>query len=135
MSLLPVAEQNWLADMDRAEVQTFATGDGSYIHLISAFNALDSSLRGRATTDSQGAISLAELNAAERGQLAEKLRSVAEAARDFESVLLIYAAYNEYIFSTPHDRLGDKQEVERFSQINQGNFAPHGDLRFIFMAP
>lgn len=130
-SLLPPSAQNWLEYLAGIYDETFVSSTSAGERLTGAYAALDQALIGRAVATPSGDIDVSALTTAQRLAVAECLNAVAERARDLMRRLLIYDAGNEYILSTPLDRLDTPEADERYSQIYRSEVQAHPAANFI----
>jgi hypothetical protein len=132
--LLSASEQNWLEDLDVLESQIYVSNASAVGQLKTAYGALNQAIAGHATETPSGDLDLSMLNPTQRSTVIERLRSIAEQARRVMSDLVNYSDENEYILSTPHDRLDDPQALKRFLSISRKSVDAHPGLRYAFSA-
>jgi hypothetical protein len=116
-NLLPPSAQNWLEYLADEYHETFGSSASSSGKLYMAYAALDQVTIGHAIENSSGEIEISALDAAQRLNVVECLRTIAEHAREVVRTLVIDDAGNEFILSTPLDQLDTPEAGKRYLQI------------------
>jgi hypothetical protein len=116
-NLLPASAQNWLEYLDGQNSEIFVSSASATGRFELGYGALDQALIGHVTRTSSGDIDVSTLTAAQRSMVTERLYAVAELARGVMRRLVIYEAANEFILSTPLDKLDTPEAAKRYSQI------------------
>jgi hypothetical protein len=128
-NLLPSSAQNWLEYLSEVSNETFVSSASANGKLATSYAALDQALMGHARATPAGDVMI---DAAQRAAVADRLRAVAEAAREVLRKLLIYDAGNDFILSTPLDQLDTPEAGKRYAQIYKAALAAHPAANFIF---
>ena len=131
-NLLPASAQNWLEYLAEENNRTFLSSDSSSGQLYLAYAALDQIIIGRAGDTSSGEIDISMLTPAQRVTAIECLRAIAEHARSVMRDLVIYDAGNEYILTTPLDRLDTPEGAGRYVQIHDERMKAHPAANLTF---
>jgi len=131
-NLLPASAQNWLEYLAEEYNETFVSSASASGQLSLAYAALDQTIIGHATETPSGEIDVSTLTVAQRSMAVERLRAIAEHARDVIRHLLIYDAGNEFILSTPLDQLDTPEAGKRYSQIYERELEVHPAANFAF---
>jgi hypothetical protein len=131
-TLLPPSAQNWVEYLAGRENQIFEAPTGATAQMASAYAAFDRDIRVDATQSSSREIDLSALPAGQRLRALDDLRSMAEQARVLLHGLLIYDAGNEYILSTPLDKLDTSEAEKRYTEILTRDEAAHPRVRLAF---
>jgi hypothetical protein len=131
-NLLPASAQNWLEYLAEEYNKTFVSSGSSSGQLYLAYAALDQVIIGRARNTSSGEIDISMLTPAQRVTAIECLRAIAEHARSVMRDLVIYDAGNEYILTTPLDRLDTPEAAGRYVQIHDERMKAHPAANFTF---
>jgi hypothetical protein len=137
VGLLPAWEQTWLTDFDRVEAQTFLSETIFLGRLRFCMSELNQSLQDHVTFQPDGMLDLSQMNPVQRTKVAEQLDAVAEAARRLEKGIIIYAAYNEFIFHNPHGPPGadSAADLQHYLAIAARISAQHPNINFAFAKP
>ena len=93
---------------------------------------MDQVVLGHAIEKSSGEIDISALNAAQRLDAVECLRTIADRAREVVRTLVIYDAGNEFILSTPLDQLDTPEEEKTSLQIYTGKMKAQPAANFTF---
>ncbi len=133
-NLLPPSAQNWLEYLADEYHEIFGSSASSIAKLYMAYAALDQVIIGHAIENSSGEIDISALNAAQRLNAVECLRTIAEHAREVVRTLVIYDAGNEFILSTPLDQLDAAEEGKRYLQIYAEKMKAQPSANFTFSA-
>ena len=131
-NLLPASAQNWLEYLAEYYNKTFSSSGSSSGQLYLAYAALDQVIIGRARDVSNGEIDISMLTPAQRVAAIECLRAIAELARSVMRDLVIYDAGNEYILTTPLDRLDTPEAAGRYMQILDERMKAHPAANLTF---
>jgi hypothetical protein len=131
-TLLPPSAQNWLEYLAGREDQIFEAPTGATAQMESAYAAFDRDILGDVTQSSSREIDLSALPAGQRLKARDDMRSIAEQARAQLHGLLIYEAGNEYILSTPLDKLDTSEAEKRYTEILTRDEAAHPSVRLAF---
>jgi hypothetical protein len=116
-NLLPASAQNWLEYLDQINDEIFVSSACEAEQLYGAYAASDQLIIGHATETRSRDIDLSPLDPAQRSMAMERLRAIAEHARSVMRKLVVYDIGNEYILSTPFDRLDTPEAGQHYEEI------------------
>jgi len=131
-NLLPASAQNWLEYLAGVYNETFDSSASASGQLYSAYAALDQAIIGHASQTPSGDVDISTLTATQRSAATESLRAIAEHARTIMRRLVIYAAGNEYILSTPLDQLDTPEAGKRYLRILNQMMEAHPAAAYAF---
>jgi len=118
-NLLPPSAQNWLEYLAEEFNDTFTSSASATGRLYAGYAALDQDLVGRAAATRSGDLDLTALTPAQRALVVEHLRAIAEHARDVLRQLIVDAAGNEFILTTPLGQLDTPAASVRYARIHK----------------